>query len=331
MAEQLVDKFNRVVDYVRISVTDRCDFRCVYCMAEDMVFAPRSEILSLEEIQLVGQAFVELGVSKIRLTGGEPLVRNGIVELVDHLSSLDGLKELNMTTNGSQLPHLAEPLYNAGLTRINVSLDSLKADRFKALTRTGDLAKVLQGIQAAKDNGFQRIKLNAVILKGRNDDEILDLISFIRRQNLDISFIEEMPLGEIDDHDREQTFMESSDIRQIIETQYELVSSQEATGGPSRYWHFKDGHSSRIGFISPHSHNFCASCNRVRVTAQGRLLLCLGNEHSLDLRAILRRHPGEIEPVKQAIRDAMFLKPERHHFDLAEEVQILRFMNTTGG
>jgi len=331
MAKQLVDTFNRVVDYVRISVTDRCDFRCVYCMAEDMVFTPRSEILTLEEIHLVGQAFVELGVSKIRLTGGEPLVRNGIVTLVERLSSLDDLKEVNMTTNGSQLPQLAEPLKQAGLTRINVSLDSLQKDRFKALTRTGDLEKVLQGIQAAKQSGFKRIKLNAVILKDRNDDEIMDLIRFIREQHLDISFIEEMPLGEIEEHDREQTFMESADIRTIIETQYDLVSSQDATGGPSRYWHFKDGHPSRIGFISPHSHNFCASCNRVRVTAQGRLLLCLGNEHSVDLRAILRAHPGEVEPVKQAIQEAMHLKPERHHFDLAEDVQILRFMNTTGG
>ena len=331
MSEQLVDKFNRVVDYVRISVTDRCDFRCVYCMAEDMVFLPRSEVLSLEEIQIVGQAFVELGVSKIRLTGGEPLVRKGIVELVDHLASLEGLKELNMTTNGSQLPHLAAPLKDAGLTRINISLDSLKDDRFKELTRTGDLQKVLEGIKAAQESGFKRIKINAVVLKGRNDDEIMELIEFIRANELDISFIEEMPLGEIDDHDREQTFMESDEIKSMIETTYALHSTNEETGGPSRYWHFNDGHPSRIGFISPHSHNFCSTCNRVRVTAQGRLLLCLGNEHSVDLRAVLREYPGEIEPVKQAIRDAMDIKPERHHFDLAEEVQILRFMNTTGG
>ena len=331
MAEQLVDKFNRVVDYVRISVTDRCDFRCVYCMAEDMVFAPRSEILSLEEITLIAQAFVELGVSNIRLTGGEPLVRKGITQLVENIAALPGLKQLNMTSNGSQLPHLATPLKQAGLSRLNISLDSLKPDRFKQLTRTGDLQTVLDGIMQAKSAGFTDIKINCVVLKGRNDDEILDLIAFIRQHQLGISFIEEMPLGHIDEHDRALTFMSSADIRDIITQQYELVSCDEHTGGPSRYWQFADGHTSRIGFISPHSHNFCGSCNRVRVTAQGRLLLCLGNEHSIDLKSVVRKYPGELEPVKQAIREAMDLKPERHHFELGEEVQILRFMNSTGG
>ena len=331
MAEQLVDKFNRVVDYVRISVTDRCDFRCVYCMAEDMVFAPRSEILSLEEITLIAQAFVELGVSNIRLTGGEPLVRKGITQLVENIAALPGLKQLNMTSNGSQLPHLATPLKQAGLSRLNISLDSLKPDRVKQLTRTGDLQTVLDGIMQAKSAGFTDIKINCVVLKGRNDDEILDLIAFIRQHQLGISFIEEMPLGHIDEHDRALTFMSSADIRDIITQQYELESCDEHTGGPSRYWQFADGHTSRIGFISPHSHNFCGSCNRVRVTAQGRLLLCLGNEHSIDLKSVVRKYPGELEPVKQAIREAMDLKPERHHFELGEEVQILRFMNSTGG
>lgn len=331
MAKQLVDKFNRVVDYIRISVTDRCDFRCVYCMAEDMVFAPRSELLTLEEIELVATAFVELGVSKIRLTGGEPLVRHGITNLVERLSSLSGLKELNMTSNGSQLPHLAKPLKQAGLSRLNISLDSLKPDRFKQLTRTGNLQTVLDGIQSAKEQGFKDIKINCVMLKGRNDDEILDLIEFVRSHQLDISFIEEMPLGEISEHDRALTFMSSAEIRDVISQKYDLKESEHATGGPSRYWHFNDGAQSRIGFISPHSHNFCSTCNRVRLTAQGRLLLCLGNEHSVDLRKVVRDHPGQLEPVKQAIRQAMDLKPERHHFDLGEEVQILRFMNTTGG
>ena len=331
MAEQLVDKFNRVVDYVRISVTDRCDFRCVYCMAEDMVFAPRSEILSLEEIALIAQAFVELGVSNIRLTGGEPLVRKGITQLVERIACLPGLKQLNMTSNGSQLPHLAGPLKQAGLNRLNISLDSLKPDRFKQLTRTGDLQTVLDGIMQAKTEGFTDIKINCVVLKGRNDDEILDLIEFIRQHHFGISFIEEMPLGEIKEHDRALTFMSSSEIKNIITQQYDLISCDEQTGGPSRYWQFADGHSSRIGFISPHSHNFCESCNRVRITAQGRLLLCLGNEHSIDLKAVVRCYPGELEPIKHAIREAMNLKPERHHFDLGQEVQILRFMNSTGG
>lgn len=331
MSEQLIDKFNRVVDYIRISVTDRCDFRCVYCMAEDMVFAPRAEVLTLEEIELISQAFIEMGVSKIRLTGGEPLVRKGLVDLVSKISKFDGLKELNMTTNGSQLPQLAYTLKDAGLDRINISLDSLKAERFKELTRTGDLNTVLKGIQTAKEAGFKRIKINAVILKGQNDDEIMDLVRFVRKHELDISFIEEMPLGQIDHHDRAQTFIGSDYIRNVIEENYELASIDDNSGGPSRYWRFIDGHNSRIGFISPHSHNFCSSCNRVRITAKGRLLLCLGNEHSVDLKAVVRKYPNELEPLKQVIREAMMIKPERHEFDLAQDVQILRFMNTTGG
>ncbi len=331
MNERLTDKFNRVVDYVRISVTDRCDFRCVYCMAEDMTFLPREHILSLEEIELIAKAFVELGVNKIRLTGGEPLVRKGIVELVSNLSALPSLKELNMTTNGSQLSTLAKPLKEAGLNRINVSLDSLKSEKFKAMTRTGDLNKVLEGIKAAQLAGFKQIKVNTVMLKGQNDDEIQDLIDYVRREQLDISFIEEMPLGQIVEHDREQSFMASDEIREKINKHYPLQMGIEKTGGPSQYWRFEDGVSSRIGFISPHSHNFCATCNRVRLTAEGKLLLCLGNEHSVDLKVITRKYPGEIEPVKQAIRDAMHLKPERHYFNLAQEVKILRFMNTTGG
>jgi len=331
MAKQLIDKFNRVVDYVRISVTDRCDFRCVYCMAEDMTFAPRSEILTLEEIELIAQAFVSLGVSNIRLTGGEPLVRKGIVHLVERIARLPGLSQLNMTSNGSQLTHLSTSLKEAGLSRLNISLDSLKPNRFKQLTRTGDLQTVLDGIMQAKAAGFTDIKINCVMLKGRNDDEILDLIHFIRQHQLGISFIEEMPLGEIEEHDRSLTFMSSAEIRDIITQQYDLIPCSEQTGGPSRYWQFADGHKSRVGFISPHSHNFCESCNRVRITAQGRLLLCLGNEHSVDLKTVVRHYPGELEPIKQAIIEAMDLKPERHHFDLGEEVQILRFMNSTGG
>jgi cyclic pyranopterin phosphate synthase len=331
MAEQLVDKFNRVVDYVRISVTDRCDFRCVYCMSEEMTFLPREQILSLEEIQLIATAFVELGVKKIRLTGGEPLVRNGVAQLVQNIASLPGLKELNMTSNGSQLPRLASELKTAGLNRLNISLDSLNPQKFKELTRTGNLDAVLEGIQAAKQQGFSQIKLNAVILKGRNDDEILDLINYIRENELDISFIEEMPLGQISEHDREQTFMSSDEIRTLIQAQFPIEKMDHTSGGPSEYWRFKDDHNSRVGFISPHSHNFCGSCNRVRLTAEGKLLLCLGNEHSVDLRDVVRKNPGDLEPVKQAIRDAMLIKPERHYFNLAQEVKILRFMNTTGG
>ena len=333
MPERLVDKFNRRVDYIRISVTDRCDFRCVYCMAEEMTFLPRDEILTFEEIQLIAQAFIDLGVTKIRLTGGEPLVRNGIDNLVKNIRAYDDAVELNMTTNGSQLPRLAGSLKKAGLSRLNISLDSLDATKFKQLTRTGDLSQVLSGIDSAQDAGFKRIKLNAVILKGRNDDDILPLVEFAREKGLDISFIEEMPLGEIDEHDRLESFMGSDEVRRVIEARYPLkpASLGDSPAGPSQYWLFEDGHSSRVGFISPHSHNFCSTCNRVRITAKGRLLLCLGNEHSVDLMPILRQHPGELEPIKAKIIEAMQIKPERHYFNLAQEVKILRFMNTTGG
>ena len=327
----LIDRFNRRVDYVRLSVTDRCDFRCVYCMAEDMTFVPRSQVLSLEELSLIGRAFVNLGVKKIRLTGGEPLVRNNVLTLFQELGQLDGLDELTLTSNGSKLEQMAPALKTAGVKRINISLDSLQADKFHRITRTGKLATVLAGIDAAINAGFEKIKLNAVILKGRNDDEILDLVEFARAKSIDLSFIEEMPLGMIDEHSRALSFCSSDEIRERIEAHYPLLDTAETTGGPSRYYRFSDS-VSRIGFISPHSHNFCHLCNRVRVTAEGRLLLCLGNEHSVDLRQVLREHPGDIERLQQTIVDAMDLKPERHHFEVDDDApQIVRFMNMTGG
>ena len=326
----LVDGFGRTVRYLRISVTDRCDFRCVYCMAEEMTFLPRAQLLTLEEIAALSQAFVELGVEKIRLTGGEPLVRQGVLTLVQKLAELEGLRELAMTTNGSGLVKHADALRQGGLDRLNISLDSLKSERFKALTRTGDLNQVIAGIRAARRAGFQSIKLNAVLLKGRNDDEIIDLVNFARDEQVDISFIEEMPLGAISEHNRGETFLSTDAVRETIENHYRLLPTTETTLGPSRYYRMADSQS-RIGFISPHSHNFCAACNRVRVTAEGRLLLCLGNEHSVDLRAVMRRYPGEIQRLKAAIVGAMTKKPERHHFTTDGEVQVLRFMNATGG
>ncbi|MFC0267354.1 GTP 3',8-cyclase MoaA [Kushneria aurantia] len=327
---ELIDDFNRSIRYVRISVTDRCDFRCVYCMSEEMTFLPRDQVLSIEELTMVARAFTELGVDRIRLTGGEPLVRRNIGELVENIGQLDGLHDFTMTTNGAQLRRHAATLRRAGMQRLNISLDSLDPERFRALTRTGSLERVLDGIRAAKEAGFERIKLNAVILKGRNDDEVLDLVEFARHEGLDISFIEEMPLGDVSDHGRAETFCSSDDVREIIESRYPLLHSAEKSGGPSRYYRMADS-DSRIGFISPHSHNFCDSCNRVRVTCEGRLLLCLGNEHSTDLRAVIREHPSDIEPLKQHIRDAMSLKPHRHHFTTDGDVQIVRFMNMTGG
>lgn len=326
----LVDGFGRTVRYLRISVTDRCDFRCVYCMAEEMNFLPRAQLLTLEEIATLSQAFVELGVEKIRLTGGEPLVRQGVLTLVQKLAELEGLRELAMTTNGSGLVKHADALRQGGLDRLNISLDSLKPERFKALTRTGDLNQVIAGIRAARRAGFQSIKLNAVLLKGRNDDEIIDLVNFARDEQVDISFIEEMPLGAISEHNRGETFLSTDAVRETIENHYPLLPTTETTLGPSRYYRMADSQS-RIGFISPHSHNFCAACNRVRVTAEGRLLLCLGNEHSVDLRAVMRRYPGEVQRLKAAIVGAMTKKPERHHFTTDGEVQVLRFMNATGG
>ncbi len=328
----LIDRFGRQVEYVRLSVTDRCDFRCVYCMAEDMSFVPKPQVLSLEELYEIARAFVELGVRKLRLTGGEPLVRNNVLSLVDRLGRLPGLDELALTTNGSQLHRLAPELRDNGVTTINISLDSLQPRRFRNLTRHGNLDQVIAGIDAAVAAGFARIRINAVILRGRNEDEVLDLVEFARAREIDIAFIEEMPLGLIDEHDRALSFCSSGELQDIIGGRYTLDPLGDPGGdqGPARYFS-APGARTRIGFISPHSHNFCHLCNRVRVTAEGRLLLCLGNEHSADLRGVLREPGFESGRLKAAIVGAMDLKPERHHFDLQESPQIVRFMNTTGG
>ncbi len=327
---KLVDKFNRVVDYVRISVTDRCDFRCVYCMDDEMQFVPRAQLLTLEEIARIGKAFTELGVKKIRITGGEPLIRRNILKLFEDLGALPGLKELVTTTNGSQLTKLAAPLRRAGVKRINISLDSLNPEKFTRITRVGELNKVLAGIDAALAAGFEKIKINAVILKNRNDDEVLDLVQFAIDKGIDISFIEEMPLGVIGDHDRAEAYYSSDQIRQDLSAKYELIPTTESTGGPSTYFKLADNQT-RVGFISPHSHNFCDQCNRVRLTCEGRLLLCLGQEHSVDLRKVIRAHPGDDEKLKQAIRDSMNIKPKGHDFNLNEQPIIFRHMNVTGG
>ncbi|MBR9828865.1 MAG: GTP 3',8-cyclase MoaA [Oceanospirillales bacterium] len=328
MSSQLVDRFGRHVSYLRLSVTDRCDFRCVYCMAEKMQFLPHDQVLSLEELYDVAHAFNQLGVNRIRLTGGEPLVRRGVMSLIERLGQLP--VELVLTTNGSQLHKMAMDLARCGVERLNISLDSLQPERFKALTRNGRLDQVLTGIEAARSAGFKRIKLNTVMLKGRNDDEVLDLVDFARRAGLDISFIEEMPLGQITEHERAECFCSSDELRERISSRYALTPSTERTGGPSRYFRMADS-DIRVGFISPHSHNFCGDCNRVRVTVEGRLLLCLGNEHSVDLREVLRSYPDDAERLQQTLINAMAIKPEKHEFNLEEQPQILRFMNMTGG
>lgn len=327
---RLVDGFGRRITYVRLSVTDRCDLRCRYCMAEDMTFLPRHELLSIEELARLGAAFTELGVHKIRVTGGEPLIRQGVVKLMAALGRLRGLKELCLTTNATHLRRYAKALKDAGVTRVNISLDSLRPERFRHLTRHGDLPQVLDGIRAAQEAGFERIKLNCVALKNYNADEAPELVRFALDEGLDISFIEEMPLGKITDHGRAAEFVSSQQLRASIEQALPLQRSDHDSGGPARYWQVQ-GYGSRIGFISPHSENFCASCNRVRVTATGRLLLCLGQENSVDLRAPLREHDGT-EQVRKVIDAAMAQKPKEHDFtQQQDEPKILRFMNASGG
>ena len=331
-ASTLIDGFGRRIDYVRFSVTDRCDFRCVYCMSERMTFLPRARILTLEELAALGRTFVELGVRKIRITGGEPLVRRNVLWLFQQLGRLreHGLAELALTTNGSQLERMAAELEAAGVARLNISLDSLNPERFRRITRNGELETVLRGLRAARGAGFQGLKLNAVILKNRNHDEVVDLARFAIDNGLDISYIEEMPLGVIGDHDRAEAYYSSGAIRADLARAFELIPTAESTGGPSRYYRIP-GCDSRIGFISPHSHNFCGDCNRVRVSAEGRLLLCLGQEHSADLKQVLRAYPRDRERLKRAIVAAMAIKPRGHDFQLDKQPVILRHMNHTGG
>jgi GTP 3',8-cyclase len=328
--EQLIDKFGRTVDYLRISVTDRCDFRCVYCMEEEMEFVPRAKLLTLEEISTIGRAFTELGVSKIRITGGEPLVRKNILKLFEDLGQLPGLENLVTTTNGSQLSKLASGLKHAGVRRLNISLDSLNVEKFRRITRVGYLNKVLAGIDTALEAGFDKIKINAVILKNRNHEEVTDLVKFASERGMDLSFIEEMPLGMINEHDRAEAYYSSDQIKEDLEKTFTLLPTTENTGGPSKYFRLAET-GTLVGFISPHSHNFCGDCNRVRLTCEGRLLLCLGQEHSVDLRHVLRSNPGDLEKLKQAIRDSMEIKPEGHEFDLTAKPVIFRHMNVTGG
>jgi cyclic pyranopterin phosphate synthase len=327
---RLIDQFGRAVDYIRLSITDRCDFRCVYCMAEEMTFLPREEVLSLEECARLVSIFVSLGVSKVRITGGEPLVRKNALWLFEEIGQLDGLQELVLTTNGSQLEKQAQDLRNAGVKRINISVDSLDPARFKKITRTGDLNKVLRGIQAAKLAGFENIKLNTVLMRGFNDDETESLVDFAIQQNIDISFIEEMPLGDID-RSRESTFISNTDTLNRLKSKYMLMPSSQSTGGPARYWQVTNTNS-KIGFISPHSHNLCEDCNRVRISCTGELYLCLGQDDKVDLLPLLRNHPNDNQPLIAAILASMHIKPQGHDFDLSRsKPAVIRFMSHTGG
>lgn len=330
MKTALIDKHGRHIDYVRLSLTDRCDFRCVYCMSEKMTFLPRRQILSLEEIFQLARAFTELGVSRIRLTGGEPLIRNNVMSLIAKIGELPGLDELLITTNASHLHEMAGELKAAGVNRINISLDSLNPETFRRMTRTGELARVRQGIETAVATGFDAIRLNCVILRGINDHEIFDLLEYAMQLGINIAFIEEMPLGDVSDHKRQDTLFSNEQVKSLISERYTMHPIDMETAGPSRYYAL-EGMATKLGFISPVSHNFCETCNRVRVTVEGRLLLCLGNEYSTDLKSILREQPDDLDALKQAIVAAMDIKPLRHYFYDDDKPQIVRFMNMTGG
>lgn len=326
----LIDQFGRRVDYIRLSITDRCDFRCVYCMSEDMTFLPRNEVLSLEECARLVKVFVSLGVSKVRITGGEPLVRKNALWLFEQVGKLHGLRELVVTTNGSQLESQAADLKRAGVKRINISLDSLDEARFRKITRVGELSKVLRGIEAAKQAGFENIKLNTVLMRGINDDETLRLLDFAIEQELDIAYIEEMPLGDVD-HLRGSTYVSNDATLKLLQQHHTMISSAETTGGPAKYWRIP-GTKTKVGFISPHSHNFCESCNRVRITCKGELYLCLGQEDKVDLMPLMRAHPEDDTPLIEAILDSMRIKPKGHDFDLRRAAPaVVRFMSHTGG
>lgn len=324
------DQFGRRISYLRLSVTDRCDFRCTYCMSDDMDFLPREEILSLEEALRVVRCFVELGVDKVRITGGEPLVRRDILWLLERIAVLPGLRELVMTTNGSQLERFARPLRDAGVRRLNVSLDTLDAERFHRITRIGDLDKVLRGLDAAAAAGFASVKLNTVMMRGCNDDEFERLVAFAFERAFDISFIEEMPLGDIG-HGRSSTWFGADQALARLVPAFGLAPTDESTGGPARYWR-APGKPSRVGFITPHSHNFCADCNRVRVTARGDLYPCLGQNDALPLMPALRETSDPDAALREAIAAVLGIKPLQHDFtSQLDAPRVVRFMSTTGG
>jgi len=321
------DGFGRRIDYVRLSLTDRCDLRCRYCMAEEMVFLPRNEVLTLEEIADLARRFVARGVTRIRLTGGEPLARRGAVQVARDIGKLigSGLDELTMTTNATRLAEHANSLWDAGLRRINVSLDTLKPDRFRHITRTGDLTRVLDGIEAARVQGFA-VKVNMVALRGLNDDEIVPMLRWCGERGFGLSLIETMPLGQVED-DREDRFFPLTEARARIEADYALVPSTQRTGGPARYWQVAEL-GVTLGLISPLTRNFCDSCNRIRVSAAGQLYMCLGHEDNVDLRAALRS--GDEAALNDAIDHALRLKPARHEFNLSVPATV-RHMSVTGG
>ena len=328
----LIDPFKRKISYVRVSVTDRCDFRCTYCMSEDMEFLPKKDVLSLEELDRLCNTFIDLGVKKLRITGGEPLVRKNIMQLFSNLGKKlgQGLEELTLTTNGSQLDRYAKDLFENGVRRINVSLDSLEKNKFKKITRIGDLDKVINGIMVAKKAGL-KIKINAVALKGINDNEILDLVNWCGENKFALTFIEVMPMGEIGEKRIDQ-YMPLTEVRSLIKTRYSITDDPLKTGGPAKYVHCHETNQ-KIGFITPLTHNFCETCNRVRITCTGKMYMCLGQEDKEDLKKPLRESENN-DLLKKVIYKAILRKPKGHDFVIERKKDdkfVPRHMNVTGG
>ena len=328
----LIDSFERKISYLRVSVTDRCDFRCTYCMAEDMKFLPKKNVLSLEELDRLCNTFIDLGVKKLRITGGEPLVRKNIMQLFNSLGRKlgKGLDELTLTTNGSQLDRYAEDLFQSGVRRVNISLDSLDESKFKKITRIGSLNKVIKGIVAAKKAGL-KIKINTVALKGINDDEILDLVNWCGENKFSLTFIEVMPMGEVGEK-RLNQYMPLTEVKDLIQTKYSIIKDSLRTAGPATYVHCVET-DQKIGFITPNTHNFCELCNRVRVTCTGEMYMCLGQQDKADLKIPLRKSENN-QILKNVIYEAISRKPKGHDFIISrkkEEKFVPRHMNVTGG
>jgi GTP 3',8-cyclase len=335
MNAPLIDPFARAITYLRVSVTDRCDFRCVYCMSENMTFLPKKELLTLEELDRMCSTFIGLGVEKLRITGGEPLVRRDIMAFFNamgpHLET-GALKELTLTTNGSQLERFAKDLYAAGVRRVNISLDTLNEAKFADITRWGRLPQVLRGVDAALAAGL-RVKINTVALKGFNEDELEAITRWCKERQMDLTWIEVMPMGDIGNENRLGQYWSLEDVRARYGDHYTVTDLAERTGGPARYVRLEET-GQKIGFITPLSHNFCESCNRVRLTCTGEIYLCLGQEDMADLRAPLRAYPDDNAPLEAAIRDAISHKPKGHDFDYSRQRldgQMARHMSHTGG
>lgn len=335
MNTPLIDPFQRAVNYLRVSVTDRCDFRCVYCMSENMTFLPKKDLLTLEELDRMCSTFIRLGVRKLRITGGEPLVRRDIMTFFKamgrHLDS-GALDELTLTTNGSQLERFADQLYAAGMRRVNISLDTIDEAKFKDITRWGRLPQVMRGIDAAQKAGL-RVKINAVALKGFNEDEMIAITRWCAERDMDLTWIEVMPMGEMGDENRLDQYWPLKDLRAKLAETYTLTDLAERTGGPARYVRLEET-GQKIGFITPLTHNFCESCNRVRLTCTGQLFMCLGQEDMADLRGALRDNAEGDGKLEEAIRAAIALKPKGHDFDYSRQKvdgQMSRHMSHTGG